>query len=101
MRNVLHRVYGDGVCLNRIDFGSCWPFMDGWQETDFRIYMANTLRDSLFFRLCVWTNNPPPSRIHTKTQKCAHMSTHMHIRNIKLSDSICVCLRCSTVAFNP
>lgn len=51
MRNVLHRVYGDGVCLNRIDFGSCWPVMDGWQETDFTFYMANALRDSLLSRL--------------------------------------------------
>lgn len=51
MRNVLHRVYGDGVCLNRIDFGSCRPVMDGWQETDFRFYTANTLCDSLLFRL--------------------------------------------------
>ena len=64
MRNVLHRVYGDGVCLNHIDFGSCWPFMDRWQEKDFRFCMANTLRDSLLFRLGVWTCNPPPCHMY-------------------------------------
>lgn len=78
MRNVLHRVYGDGVCLNRIDFGSCWPSMGGWRETDFTFYMANALRDSLLFRLGVWTQSPPPGRMHTATRKCAHIYTHEH-----------------------
>lgn len=71
MRNVLHRVYGDGVWLNRIDFGSCWPVMDGWVAGDrfqFFFYMANTLHDSLLFSLGVWTRNPPPSRAHPATR---------------------------------
>lgn len=84
MRNVLHRVYGDDVRLNRSDSGSCWPLMDGWQETDFRFYMANTLRDSLLFRLGVWTCNPPASHMCTAARIRAHMSS-TRICIIKLS----------------
>lgn len=88
MRNVLHRVYGDGVCLNCIDSGSCWSLMDGWQETDFKFYMANTLCDSLLFRLGVWTHSPMLCHMYTAVHKCAHI----HIRTIKLSGSACVCV---------
>lgn len=77
MRNVLHRVYGGGVCLNRIDLSSCWALL--WirgrrQILDF--YRANTLYDSLLFRLSARTHNPLPINIHALVQKRAHFYTH-------------------------
>lgn len=53
---MLHRVYGDGVCLNRTDTSSCWTITDEWRETDFRFYMANTPR--LLFLSDVFTRIP-------------------------------------------
>lgn len=101
MRNVLYRVYGDGVCLNHIEFGSCWSVMDGRQETDLRFHMANTICDGLLFTSGV------PKLIAQHPATYTHMSTHTHTRTcihihiIKLSGSVCLCIWDCTVAFNP
>lgn len=47
MGNVLLGVYGDGACLNP---HRRWQLLDGWPETDLKLYMCGRRR----LRLGVW-----------------------------------------------